>query len=121
MKSFLKNLFAALLGNLFALGIATLVAVLAGTVFLVSLTLSLGKGKLVEVPERAFLVLDLSMNISDAPERHDGDLESLLMASATPRIALWDLMTAVQKAKTDSRIKGLFIHGSLIAENYGSG
>ncbi len=121
MKSFLKNLFAALLGNLFALGIAASLVTLAGAVFLVSLAVSLGKGKVRDVPERAFLVLDLSMNISDAPERHDAGLPSLLMAGATPRIALWDLMTAVQRAKADSRIAGLFVHGSLIAENYGSG
>lgn len=121
MKSFLKNLFAALLGNLFALGIASLVVVLAGSIFLVALIVSMGKSIPVAVPERAFLVLELSMNITDAPERHDEELGALLLAGSKPRIALWDLMVALEHAKTDSRIAGLFIHGSLISENYGSG
>ncbi|MDR2982230.1 MAG: signal peptide peptidase SppA [Puniceicoccales bacterium] len=119
MKSFFKNLAASILGNLIACGAACVVMFFFFFIFLAVIGSS-GQAK-VHVPKQSFLVLDLNMSIADAPEHSGGSLGQLIGGGGTPRIALWDLMRALDAGANDKRISGLFITGSLVSENYGSG
>jgi protease-4 len=121
MKNFLKTVFATFLGNLVAtavlagIGFALFVALLVG----VALD-SAGRAHKTPIPDDAFLVLDLSTTISDTPDQHDGSLGNLL-GNSTSKTGLWDILSAINEAATDSRIRGIFIKGSLETDNYGSG
>ncbi|MDR2862425.1 MAG: signal peptide peptidase SppA [Puniceicoccales bacterium] len=116
MKSFFKSFLAVILGNL----VVAALFFFAGIVFLVFIIASLPIKSGVHIPDRAFLVLDMNMTVSDTPEQHDSGLGSLLNKDA-PSMGLWDLTEALGAAGKDPKIKGLFITGSLISENYGSG
>jgi protease-4 len=119
MKSFLKSLFASVLGNLISAVIAGVLVFVVFAALLASAVFSSGP-KTTTTPTNAFLVLDLDTTISDTPDQDDGALHGLL-GNAGPRIGLWDLTTALSAAAEDKKVRGLLIRGSLNFENYGSG
>ena len=77
----------------------------------------------VDVPDEAVLVVDLSMSINDKPPTvtFDQALQEAIGGTAVPRLGLRNLLNAIEYAKTDDGIKGIFLTGNLQSVNYGSG
>ncbi len=75
------------------------------------------------VPKNAVMVLDLSMNITDTP-RADDDfslLSDALLKNQAPTLHLRALLSALESAAVDPRIRGLYIHGSFLPSGMGTG
>ena len=72
----------------------------------------------------SFLVINLSMNLTDRPS--DLDLEDLTKEVITdeqtpPQFYLREVLDALKKAAFDDKIKGVFIEGGFIPSGYGCG
>ncbi|MDR2845571.1 MAG: signal peptide peptidase SppA [Puniceicoccales bacterium] len=116
MKSFFKSFLAVLLGNL----IVGMVLMALSFSMLIVFIFALASESTAPTPDKAFLVFDLNTTISDTPEQGDDSLSGLLKGSAS-RIGLWDVASALDAAGRDKHVCGLFITGSLEAQNFGSG
>jgi protease-4 len=119
MKSFITSLCASLVALFvfFAGGLLMLLLVL-------SLAKSADKGGTVFVADGSYLVLDLTGNITDAPDQFDGGrvVGTLLGSGGGPFILqLRSVVSAIDHAADDDRIAGLFITGNLIPLDLGSG
>lgn len=64
----------------------------------------------VVVPERAILCIDLQETILDAPSRDPMSSFDVTSVSIVPQITLLDALTAIDAAKNDDRIKGIYIN-----------
>lgn len=75
------------------------------------------------VPKDAMLVLNLSMNVTDTPQADDdlAVLRSALVSNEPPTVHLRALLSALDAAAVDDRIKGIYIHGSFLPSGMGSG
>ncbi|MDR2513460.1 MAG: signal peptide peptidase SppA [Puniceicoccales bacterium] len=120
MKNFLSNLCTAALGNLIAGTIFFFFSCTFLAFLIIVIIANAESGQRVSVPNKAFLVLNLSMVLSDTPDQHSGALRSFV-ADEPKQMGLWDLCTALDAAAKDSRIHGLFITGDLHSDGYGSG
>lgn len=72
----------------------------------------------------SFLVLDLSMNLTDRP--NDFGLEDLTRQTLTnestpPQLHLLEVLKALSKAREDPMIKGIFVKGGFIPSGFGCG
>lgn len=72
----------------------------------------------------SFLVLDLSMNLTDRP--NDFGLEDLTRQTLTnqstpPQLHLLEVLKALSKAREDPMIKGIFVKGGFIPNGFGCG
>ncbi len=114
----MKNFFVSMLGALAAL----VIFALGGVVLflgLFGLIAAMGKGDKSPAFERgAYVVYDLSTNITDAPPPVDfgaftGDRSKTLQLRTVTR--------ALRAAAHDSRVAGVFLKGSVLSLNYGSG
>ncbi len=81
------------------------------------------KDKAPALEEHSFLVIDLSMNISDAPSVISPEeiIEEIIKGKSTKNINLIQMVNAINYAKEDDSISGIFMTGSLMPEQYGSG
>jgi protease IV len=118
MRDFIKTFFASFTGMLLFAGVAVVV-----TLIIVGAAISGGGAKEPSVEDKTVLVFDISTTISDTPATSDlrktaldrvvgGDGDSLPLSAA---------LDAIDKAAKDKRIVGLYLHGNLSSENYGSG
>ena len=112
----MKNFFTSMLGALAAL----VIFAVGGTVlmlFFLGVIAAMGGDKPVTVERGAWLVFDLSANITDAPPPIDfgalGDHDSTLQ--------LRSVTQALRTAAKDSRIAGVLLTGALNPAGYGSG
>ncbi|MCH2154901.1 MAG: signal peptide peptidase SppA [Opitutales bacterium] len=117
MKSFLfdiiKKVFAYLIASVltFLIIIGVYAAIIGGV----------SQGPTVQVNERSFLILSLDRNISDQPRQlTTSDALGQLLSGAPEPLHLYEIITAIDEAKQDSRIAGIFLVGNLVSENYGS-
>ena len=112
----MKNFLSSMLGALAALVIFSMGAgvVLFGLLVVIS---SAGHQP-VSVEDRSYLVGDMDPNISDAPRLIDF---GSLMADRPEALQLREVTQAIRSASTDSRIKGIFLIGSLQPDGFGSG
>ncbi len=114
----MKNFFTSMLGSFVALVIFTGGLAALGFASLIALAAMSGAEKAAPAFERgAYLVFDLSTNITDAPPPVDlsafgGRPDSLQLRTVT---------RAIRAAATDSRIAGIFITGDLSPAAFGSG
>lgn len=117
MKEFFKMMFACLVAVFLAGG--------AGLFFLLVIIggLAASTDQRPPVPENAMLVLDVSANISDAPDANATGalLEAALGNPGPPRLQLRKVIDAIDRAAKDARIQGLLLHGSFEASGLGSG
>lgn len=76
-----------------------------------------------KVPDGSVLILDLSMNISDKPSEEGLDkyIDEAVWGPGVRSLYLLEVVDAVERAARDDRIVALFMQGSLLPENYGSG
>ncbi|MGJ3242890.1 MAG: signal peptide peptidase SppA [Opitutales bacterium] len=118
MRTFLAGLFKRTLALLIAWALL---------LFLVLLTLGVlisgARAPVPEVEKGSVLVLDLARTITDTPRQLEPleALEELFDPDDTPDIHLRALLDALDRASRDDRIAGLYIRGSLLTENGGSG
>ncbi|WOO39996.1 signal peptide peptidase SppA [Rubellicoccus peritrichatus] len=118
------NIFlSSLLGNLAAMSIMAGLFFGGGIYLLVVLSLAAGGQEKASVPNNAVLVVDLWMNISDSPPVNDvGNIfDEAIWGPSTRNLYLLEVVDAIDRAATDDRIEALFLQGSLLPENYGSG
>ncbi len=112
----MKNFLSSMLGALAALVIFSMGA---GVVFFGLLVVISSVGhQPVSVEDGSYLVVDMDTNISDAPRLIDF---GSLMADRPEALQLREVTQAIRSASTDSRIKGIFLIGSLQPDGFGSG
>ncbi len=121
MRDFLKYVFASLTGTLIFFGL-----VFAGILLLLASVASLSSGRSPEpdVQDKTVLVFDLSATISDIAPSEDGrevDVQRLLRGSGGKILPLSTILDCLDKAAADKRVVGLYLHGNLSTEGYGSG
>ncbi len=118
MKTFFKILFATLL----ALVLFTIATVL----LLVGLTAGFARLASKQEPridQGAYLVLDFADNITDTPPPSEGEqfINKLFGHDDAETVELRSLLSAIHAAAADSRIGGIYLHGSFLPADYGSG
>jgi protease IV len=113
MKDFLKYTFASLLGSL--LGLVLLGSIgLGGLVLLIAMAASSSKDSGPQVKDKSVLVLDLSLNITDSkPSRSTGAaIEEVLSDDGADTVTLRSVLDAIESAKKDPKIVGIYLEGS---------
>lgn len=114
----MKNFFSALLGSLTALVIFTGGAVLLA-MGIIGALIALGDNQKAPGMERgSYLVFDLGANITDSPPLIDF---SQFTGTPTHTLQLRAVTRALRAAKTDDRVAGLLLKGTVSADGYGSG
>ncbi len=115
MKEFIKMFFASAFAVAFVF--------FGGFLFIILLAGALSTTPEPVVKKGSVLVFDLDANIQDAPVSFTQEqLVNDFDGTATTKIyALRDVLRALERAASDSRIKALYLRGSLQSSNYGSG
>lgn len=116
----MKSFFGSFFGAFFAILIFLASAV--GLLFL-------GIGALQKVGQKAsalqansWLVLDLSLPITDAPARFDASqVVAGLEGAGEQRVTLSEILAAIEHAAADNRIAGVFLTGTIVPVEYASG
>lgn len=118
MLRFIQNTFSSFLGTMLAL----FVLGIGGFLFLILIGL-LFQRPAAEVPDDAVLVVDLSMSINDKPPSVTLDqlIQQAISNTEIPQVGLRSLMHAIETAKDDDSISGIFLTGNLQSMNFGSG
>lgn len=113
MKDFLKYTCASLLGTF--LGLLLLSGVgLGGLVLLIAVAASSSKDSGPQVKDKSVLVLDLSLNITDSkPNRStSAALQEVLSDESGDAVTLRTVLDAINSAKKDPKIVGIYLEGS---------
>ncbi len=112
----MKNFLSSMLGSLAAL------VVFAGAILFFCFLLLVGIAALGEKPvvveQGAYLVVDLSTNITDAPPQVDF---SALLGRKDQTLQLRTVTRSIRAAAQDERISGILLLGSLQPRGYGAG
>ncbi len=117
----MKNFFTSFLATLSAL-----LVFCVGSVFvfflLIGVLASMGE-KPVVVPSGSYLVFDLRASIQDTPDQMEGleEFNELFGGGSAGRLQLRQVTRAIEAAAKDDAIKGIFIHGQMAPQGYGSG
>jgi protease-4 len=120
MKQFFITFFANLTALLFVFGGPLLLLFI---LVVASVTFS-NKGQHLTTIERgSILVFDMSLNVNDSPEHASNStpLSALTNQDNGKNVTLRSLVTAIQKAAKDDRIKGILLQGSFDPADYGTG
>ncbi len=113
MKDFLKYTCASLLGTF--LGLLLLSGVgLGGLVLLIAVAASSSKDSGPQVKDKSVLVLDLSLNITDSkPNRStSAAIQEVLSDESGDAVTLRSVLDAIDSAKKDPKIVGIYLEGS---------
>lgn len=113
MKDFLKYTCASLLGTF--LGLLLLGGVgLGGLVLLIAVAASSSKDSGPQVKDKSVLVLDLSLNITDSkPSRStSAAVQEVLSDESGDAVTLRSVLDAIEYAKKDPKIVGIYLEGS---------
>jgi len=118
----MKRFFQSLLGSLTAfmiIGLGGLIALFA----LIGVIVSSGSQPLVNVEPGSVLVFDLNTSIQDTPLGADLEdaIQEAITGNAFSATYLLKVLDAIERAKTDSDISALLLHGNLLQGGYGSG
>jgi protease IV len=106
--SFIKSVIKTTLVVALSLFLATVLFVMV----VVGVLFAIGKERTVSVPESAILVIDMNMEIPDAP-LDEGSFAPLLdNTSLRSRVPLLSLLGTIEKAAYDPRIKGILLLGA---------
>lgn len=112
MKQFFKYVLATITGLVMLMFVFFIV--FAGMIA------SSKRSQTVEIKDNSVLHVKLNYNITDRP--HDNALE-LLAASLSGEnmkpVGLYDILTSIEHAKTDDKIKGIFLDVSVLGAGYG--
>ena len=118
MKSFFKTLFASFL----ALVLFSVLVTVVGIGLFVGF-IKLASKQEPKIENGSFLVVDLSVNLTDSPVSFDNSkaFARLLGRDDTETVSLRALLEAIHEAADDKRIGGIFLHGSFTPADYGAG
>lgn len=112
MKDFLKSVGATMVG-LFAF---TMIMGILGVMSIIGMIAS--SSATVDVADNSVFVIDLNGMLQ---ERSDDDITSILSGGQTGTIGLDDLLASIKKAKTNDKVKGIYIEAGLFAaDSYAS-
>jgi protease-4 len=120
MKQFFISFFANLAALFVVLGVPLLLIFL---LIVISVSVSSRSQHMAFIERGSILVFDLSINVTDSPEHASSSstLDKAFSNDTTESMTLRSLITALQKAAKDDRIKGLLLKGSFTPAGYGSG
>jgi len=120
MKQFFISFFANLAALLFVLGGPLLLLFI---LVIASITFSTKGQHLTTIERGSILVFDMSLNVNDSPEHASNPtpLSALTDQDNEKNVTLRSLVTAIQKAAKDERIKGILLQGSFDPADYGTG
>ena len=107
MKDFLKFTFASLVGNLLGLGLIFTLG-FGGLAILIVAAASKDSGP--QVKDKSVIVLDLSVNINDS--KPNATIGEALSDDRSDTITLRSILDALETAKNDPKIVGLYLQGS---------
>lgn len=118
MRSFLYSLFGSLTA-LIILGLGAFV----GFLLLIGFVVSTNSKAMVKVEAGSVLVFDLNTAIQDTPPLAELDVavQEVLGNGIQKTTYLLKVLDAIESSETDENISAIFLHGSLITNNYGSG
>ena len=118
----MKSFFQIVFGTFFALILFTVLVVLLCIGVLVGLV-RLSTKQEPRIEAGSYLVVDLSVNLTDAPPPSDESqfVSRLFGGSDTSAIALRSTLDAINLAAKDNRIAGIFLSGSFEPQEYGTG
>lgn len=117
----MKNFFASFLGTLAALALAVVGFAVLSFGLLVAVS-ALNAPEMKPVESGAYLVFDLSANITDTPTMKDGvNVAELLGGRESRTLQLRTVTRALREAASDTRIAGVVLLGSLTPGGYGNG
>ncbi len=106
MKDFMKYVLATVVG-------IVMVTVLVGIIGGISIAgMVAASGSTTEVKDNSVLVLDLSGTLS---ERSNGDVMSRVMGEKVPDLGLQEILSAIDKAKSNKKIKGIYIEAGMFS------
>ncbi|MGL5061476.1 MAG: S49 family peptidase, partial [Microcoleus sp.] len=113
MKDFLKYTFASLLGTFLGLMLIGSIG-LGGLILLIFAAASSSKDAGPQVKDKSVLVLDLSLSITDSkPSRSTGEaLQEALSDEDSGSVTLRTVLDAIESAKKDSKIVGIYLDGN---------
>ncbi len=119
----MKNFFKIVFGTFLALVLFAVCVALLGIAVTVGLVRMGSNKKEPTIEKGSYLVLDMSVNITDTPppsELEQG-LGRVFGGADQDAVSLRSLLGAIDSAKTDNRIAGIFLTGSFEPQGYGSG
>ena len=119
----MKNFFKIVFGTFFALVLFTICVGLLAVGLTVSLIRASTNKKAPTIERGSYLVVDMSTNITDTPPPSEQSqaFGKLFGGGDSSTVSLRGLLGAINQAGSDSRIKGIFLHGSFEPQGYGSG
>ncbi len=106
MKSFFKNVLANIVG--FAI-----IMIILFIGFIMMIAVSAASSSTPKVKSNSVLVIDEKLQVLDSPT--DENFSFFSMNNESKDVLLFDLLTAINKAKTDDKIKGISIEADYIA------
>jgi protease IV len=110
MRNFLKQTVASLLGSL--LGLIIFSGIGTTALLLLLFAAASSKETAVEVKDRSVVVLDLSMNITDAEPNSSQFFQQALSGEQEKRMSLRKVLDSIEKARLDKRIVGIYLDGT---------
>ena len=108
MKDFFKNVFATFVG----IFLFVLVTLLLGFVCIFGMVLS--SESTTEIENNSVLVINLSGPLS---ERSDKNVTAEFIGNVASGVSLEDVLSGIEKAKTNKNIKGIYIEAGAFAPN----
>ncbi len=120
MKTFFKDVFKRMAVTL----VSTILFVLISLFLFEAVFSSLLETDKPEAVKGSFLVLDLSMNLTDRPagfKLEDLTREAITDERKPPSFHLKEVVDAIKKAETDPKIRSIFIKGGFLPDGYGCG
>lgn len=117
MRNFIKQTFASVIGSLLGLFIFCGVG---ATGLLVLLFAAASSDVAPVVKDKSVLVFDLSMNITDAAPSSSEVFQEVLSPREEQRMTLRNVLDAIDKARTDKRIVGIYLDGTKSAGGGGA-
>jgi protease IV len=117
MRNFLKQTFASLIGSL--LGLMIFCGV--GTTGLLLLLFAAASSKEIgpEVKDKSVVVFDLAMNITDAEPSSSEMFQEALSGTSKERMSLRSVLDAIEKARNDKRIVGIYLDATRVSQSSG--
>ncbi len=116
MRNFLKQTFASLVGSL--LGLIIFCGIGTTGLFLIMLAVA-SRDSTPEVKDKSVLVFDLSMNITDSEPKSNGLFQKALSSENNDQLSLHTVLDALEKARRDKRIVGIYLDGSHTSQGSG--
>ncbi len=119
----MKNFFKIVFGTFLALVLFTVCVALLGIAVVVGLAKLGSNKKELTIEKGSYLVLNMSVNVTDTPPPSEGEqfVGRLFGGGDQDSVSLHSLLGAINAAKTDDRIAGIFLTGSFEPQGYGSG